>query len=112
MAAAVGALLYRPSPSGPPAPPAGARSTPVLSPRRLPAALSALVADGRLAARLDGILNDPALGPTTRASCMTGRVGGQAIYSRRPGSSPLPASKVKPPIPRAPHTRPRCALPL
>ena len=94
-AAAAGALRYQPSPSVQPPPSAGTLSTPVLSPRRLPAALSALVADGRLAARLDGILNDPALGPTTSASCMTVRVRGQAIYSRRAGSPLLPASNVK-----------------
>jgi D-alanyl-D-alanine carboxypeptidase/D-alanyl-D-alanine-endopeptidase (penicillin-binding protein 4) len=94
-AAAAGALVYRPSPAGPASTTAAVLQTPIISPRRLPAALSTLVADGRLAARLDSILTDPSLGPTTTASCMTVRVGGQAIYARRPASPLLPASNAK-----------------
>ncbi|HWW53521.1 MAG TPA: hypothetical protein VNY84_07125, partial [Acidimicrobiales bacterium] len=67
LAAAWGALTYQPAPVGPAGPPAPT-STPVVSARRLPVALTALVADEHLAGRLNAVLDDPALGATRAAS--------------------------------------------
>ena len=73
----------------------GSGHAPVLSPRRAPALLSQFVADGRLAARLDGFLADPALGGGRERSCVVVRQGGRTLYSRRATELLTPASNLK-----------------
>jgi D-alanyl-D-alanine carboxypeptidase/D-alanyl-D-alanine-endopeptidase (penicillin-binding protein 4) len=88
------ALLVHPTARG--VSPTGAVITaPVLSPRRLPALLTDLVADSHLAGRLDAALGDPSLGPVRDALCMDVEIGGHRIYSRHPDVALLPASNIK-----------------
>ena len=69
--------------------------TSVLSLRRAPALLSQFVADGRLAARLDGFLADAALGGGRERSCVVVRQGGRDVYARRARELLTPASNLK-----------------
>lgn len=66
-------------------------TSPLLSPRRAPAAVAAIVADQRLAATLDAIL----AGATGTQSCLAVRLDGGAVYSRAAGTPLMPASNLK-----------------
>jgi D-alanyl-D-alanine carboxypeptidase/D-alanyl-D-alanine-endopeptidase (penicillin-binding protein 4) len=67
----------------------------VLSVRRAPVLLSQFVADGRLSARLDGFLADPALAGGRDRSCVVVRQGGRTLYTRRDRELLTPASNLK-----------------
>ena len=74
-------------------PPAAPPATPVLSARRVPGVLAGLVADEKLAARLDPVLGT---GPGTPVqSCLDVQVAGVAVYARQATEPLLPASNVK-----------------
>jgi D-alanyl-D-alanine carboxypeptidase/D-alanyl-D-alanine-endopeptidase (penicillin-binding protein 4) len=73
----------------------GPGHVPVLSLRRTPALLSQFVADGRLGARLDRFLADPALAGGRDRSCVVVRQGGRSVYERRPRELLTPASNLK-----------------
>ena len=75
--------------AGPPAPPP---ATPVVSARRLPAALAGLVADQKLAARLAGVMASTGAGSQ---SCLQVQAAGVPVYASQSGASLLPASNVK-----------------
>jgi len=90
----IGAVSYQPSAAS--SGPAGSTlSTPVLSARRLPAALAAMVADERLGQRLNAALVDPTSGIPAAAACMQVQVGGFTIYAHAPSVALLPASNLK-----------------
>ena len=69
--------------------------TPVLSPRRVPALLSQVVADTRLRSALDATLAEPALGGGRDRSCLVVRHGSRPIFVRRPDERLIPASNLK-----------------
>jgi D-alanyl-D-alanine carboxypeptidase/D-alanyl-D-alanine-endopeptidase (penicillin-binding protein 4) len=75
--------------------PSATLTTPVLSPRRLPVALSRLAADTRLSRELSTVLDDPDLGPARTASCLAVRLGTTTVFDERAGTALLPASNLK-----------------
>jgi D-alanyl-D-alanine carboxypeptidase/D-alanyl-D-alanine-endopeptidase (penicillin-binding protein 4) len=71
-------------------------ATPVLSLRRVPAFLSATVADGHLSADLDRALDDPALGAGRQRECLSVREAtGRVAFARNPDMALTPASTMK-----------------
>src|SRR5204863_3962573 len=89
-----GALALRPTPgaSGTQAAVATARAqstTPVLSPRRVPALLTRVVAGTRLAGALDAALGDPNLGPARDHACLTVAGDGRQLLFSRQSDLPL-----------------------
>ena len=70
--------------------------TPVLSPRRVPALVARVVADGRLTGALDAILADPNLGPARQHACLTvSGDNGRALFTRGGNQPLIPASNLK-----------------
>lgn len=79
-------------------PPAGAPSqgsTPVVSARRAPDALIAAVADGRLRARLAGVVSAPDLAGARDDTCLRVVVDGRTVVDIRPDQALVPASNLK-----------------
>ena len=74
-----------------PAVPVGPPKVPVLSPRRVPVALSGAIADARLQRRLDAALVDPVF----RRSCLVVDRDGLRLYEARPDERLIPASNLK-----------------
>jgi D-alanyl-D-alanine carboxypeptidase/D-alanyl-D-alanine-endopeptidase (penicillin-binding protein 4) len=70
-------------------------TTGVLSPRRVPGILARTVAQLRLAAGLDAVLNDPVLGSGREQSCLIVRQGDLTLFERRPTLGLIPASNLK-----------------
>lgn len=69
---------------------------PVLSPRRVPEALTAEIAAARLRAELDRVLADPALGGGRQRSCLVvATADARPLYTVRPEQQLLPASNLK-----------------
>lgn len=75
--------------------PGSALEAPVLSVRRMPVALSRLVADTRLRASLDQALADPSLAGGRDRSCLVVRQGRRQIFGRRADQQLIPASNLK-----------------
>jgi D-alanyl-D-alanine carboxypeptidase/D-alanyl-D-alanine-endopeptidase (penicillin-binding protein 4) len=67
----------------------------VLSARRVPDALSELVATTRLRSELDAALADPVLGPARDATCLVVSEAGSVIYARQAELPLVPASTMK-----------------
>ena len=93
----VGALLAGWPSQGPSAgaSTAASHTTPLLSPRRVPALVARTVGDDRLARALELALNDPALGPGRELSCLVVESGRRVLFERRADLSLLPASNLK-----------------
>ena len=68
---------------------------PLLSARRVPAVLHRVIADSRLADRLDGLLADAAVGGARSSSCLVVRHGRRTLYERNPSEPLIPASTQK-----------------
>jgi D-alanyl-D-alanine carboxypeptidase/D-alanyl-D-alanine-endopeptidase (penicillin-binding protein 4) len=97
--AIAGGVLVAVVPRGPRAGKAAAATvrlgTPLLSVRRVPAALVGYRAETRLQAALQRVVAEPGLAPWTAEACLVVRVGTRTVYSRRPDQPLIPASALK-----------------
>ena len=71
----------------------GAIRTPVLSARRAPNVLAAVVGQTRLTSQLDAALDDGSIRGSN--TCLTVEAGDDLVYARNPDASLLPASTMK-----------------